>query len=74
VNHLRLSRVLKRTEVHFTPEQEARLAQIATQQGTDAVRLVKGAALRLLEEAAFAPPRAKVLLRRIGASSSKRKK
>jgi len=37
-------------EVHFTREQEAQLAQIATQEGTDADRLVKGAALRLLEE------------------------
>jgi predicted transcriptional regulator len=37
-------------ELHFTPEQEAKLAQIATQEGTDAERLVKAAALRLLEE------------------------
>jgi predicted transcriptional regulator len=37
-------------EVHFTPDQEARLAQIATKAGTDAERLVKEAALRLLEE------------------------
>lgn len=37
-------------ELHFTPDQEARLAQIATQEGTDAERLVKDAALRLLEE------------------------
>jgi hypothetical protein len=36
-------------EVHFTPEQEARLAQIATNVGTDAERLVKDAALRLLD-------------------------
>ena len=36
-------------EVHFTPEQEARLAQIATNAGTDAERLVKDAALRLLD-------------------------
>ena len=28
-------------EVHFTPEQEAQLAQIATEAGTDAERLVK---------------------------------
>ena len=33
-------------EVHFTPEQEARLAQIATNAG----RLVKDAALRLLDK------------------------
>ena len=37
-------------ELHFTPEQEAQLAQIASQEGTDAERLVKDAALRLLEE------------------------
>ena len=37
-------------ELHFTPEQEAQLAQIAAKEGTDAVRLVKDAALRLLEE------------------------
>jgi predicted transcriptional regulator len=37
-------------EVHFTPEQEAQLAQIATKAGTDAERLVKEAALRLLQE------------------------
>ena len=43
-------------EVHFTPEQEARLAQIATNAGTDAERLVKDAALRLLDEAATSPP------------------
>ena len=37
-------------ELHFTPKQEAKLAQIANQEGTDAERLVKEAALRLLEE------------------------
>jgi predicted transcriptional regulator len=37
-------------EVHFTPEQEAQLAQIATKAGTDAERLVKDATLRLLEQ------------------------
>lgn len=39
-------------EVHFTPEQAAQLAQIATQEGTDPERLVKDAALRLVEEEA----------------------
>ena len=39
-------------EVHFTPEQEAQLAHIATRLGTDPERLVKDAALRLLEEEA----------------------
>ena len=37
-------------EVDFTPEQEAQLAQIASKEGTVAERLVKDAALRLLEE------------------------
>jgi predicted transcriptional regulator len=37
-------------EVHFTPEQEAQLSQIATYAGTDAEHLVKDAALRLLHE------------------------
>lgn len=36
-------------EVHFTPEQEAQLSEIANQAGTDAEHLVKCAALRLLE-------------------------
>jgi hypothetical protein len=36
-------------EVHFTPEQEAQLAQIATKAGTAPERLVKDAVLRLLE-------------------------
>ncbi len=35
-------------EVHFTPEQEAQLARIATSAGTDAGRLVKDVVLRLL--------------------------
>jgi len=37
-------------EVHFTPEQEAQLAQIATKEGTDPERLVKDVVLRLLED------------------------
>jgi predicted transcriptional regulator len=37
-------------EVRFTPAHEAELAQIATRAGTDAERLVKDAALRLLQE------------------------
>jgi len=39
-------------EVHFTPEQEAQLSQLASHAGKlDAEQLVKDAALRLLEEA-----------------------
>lgn len=44
------SLTLKVMEVHFTPEQEAQLAQIATKTGTDAERLVKDVVLRLLED------------------------
>jgi len=36
-------------EVHFTPEQEARLAEIAATAGIDAKRLVERAALRILQ-------------------------
>ena len=37
-------------QVRFTPEQEAQLAKIATQEGLDPEELVKDAALRLLED------------------------
>jgi predicted transcriptional regulator len=37
-------------EVHFTPEQEAQLSQLARHAGTDTEQLVKDAALRLVEE------------------------
>jgi hypothetical protein len=37
-------------EVRFTPEQEAKLAQIAASAGIDAEAIVKDAALRLLDE------------------------
>jgi len=46
----RFSCILMVMQVHFTPEQEAQLAQIATTTGTDPERLVKDAALRVLEE------------------------
>jgi hypothetical protein len=36
-------------EVHFTREQEVQLARLATNAGIDAERLVKDAALQLLE-------------------------
>jgi predicted transcriptional regulator len=48
----RFSRILRGMEVRFTTEQEAQLAQIASRSGTDPERLVKDAALRLLEEEA----------------------
>jgi len=37
-------------EVHFTPEQEARLSEIATHTGKNAEQLVRDAAMRLLED------------------------
>jgi predicted transcriptional regulator len=37
-------------EVHFTPEQEAQISQIANHNGTEPEELVKNAALRLVEE------------------------
>jgi predicted transcriptional regulator len=39
-------------EVQFAPEQEAQLTQIATHAGTDPARLVKDAALRLIQHEA----------------------
>jgi predicted transcriptional regulator len=36
-------------EVHFTPEQEAMLSQVASHEGTDPEQLVRDAAIRLLE-------------------------
>jgi predicted transcriptional regulator len=50
LKHDRVSVTLVLMELHFTPEEEAQLAQIAIKHGTDAERLVKEAALRLLEE------------------------
>ncbi len=44
-----LSRIVIPMGVHFSPEQEAQLLQIAAKAGTDAERLVK-AALCILEE------------------------
>ena len=37
-------------EVFFTPEQEARIAQVAATTGTDPEAVVKDATMRLLEE------------------------
>ena len=37
-------------EVHFTPEQQAQLSKLATQEGIDAEKLVKDAALRLIDD------------------------
>jgi predicted transcriptional regulator len=40
-------------EVHFTPEQEAELTQVAGTEGVDPEAFVKRAALRLLDDARF---------------------
>ena len=39
-----------RLEVHFSPDQIAQLAQIAAQEGVDTEKLVKDAALKLLQD------------------------
>jgi predicted transcriptional regulator len=46
------SRILKAMEVHFTPEQEARLTEIAVKAGTDPERLVKEVLVRYLDDEA----------------------
>ncbi len=40
-------------QVHFTPEQEAQIAQAAQATGMDAERLVKDAALQFVDDANF---------------------
>lgn len=45
----RVPHKVKATEVHFTPDEEVQLNEIATRAGTDSERLVKDSALRLLE-------------------------
>ena len=52
LRHFRFFAYLGGMEVHFTPEQEAQLAHIATRSGTDLEHLVKDAAMRLLQEEA----------------------
>jgi predicted transcriptional regulator len=48
----RLSRILKAMEVHFTPEQEAQLTQMATKAGTNPERLVEDVLVRYLDDEA----------------------
>jgi predicted transcriptional regulator len=48
-----LSRILKAMEVHFTPEQEAQLTQMATKAGTNPERLVKDVLVRYLDDEAL---------------------
>ena len=58
-------------EVQFTPEQEAQLAQIATEAGTHAERLVKDAALHLLEDKTrFRAPAPELPVLHLGAMKS----
>jgi predicted transcriptional regulator len=46
------SRILKAMEVHFSPEQQAKLTQIATKAGTAPERLVANVVARYLDEEA----------------------
>ena len=48
----RISRTLKAMEVHFTPEQEAQLSQIATRTGTDVEHVVQDVLARYLDKEA----------------------
>jgi predicted transcriptional regulator len=50
--HFWFSLILKGMEVHLTPEQEAQLAQIASQAGTAPERLVTKVVARYLDEEA----------------------
>jgi hypothetical protein len=58
-------------QVHFTPEQEAQLAQIATKTGTDAEQLVKRTVLGLLQaESTIRPPAPELPVWDLGAIGS----
>jgi predicted transcriptional regulator len=46
------SRTLKGMEVHFSPDVETRLQQVASTNGTDAEQLVKDTVARMLENRA----------------------
>ena len=47
--HCRFSRTLKGMEVHFSPDVETRLQQVASANGKDAEQLVKDTVARMLE-------------------------
>ena len=49
---LRFYRILKGMEVHFSPEQQAQIAEIATKAGTDSERVVANLVARYLNEEA----------------------
>jgi hypothetical protein len=58
-------------EMRFTPEQEAQLARIAAETGTDAPHLVKDAALRLLaKNTSVLPARTSLPVWRLGSVST----
>ena len=57
-------------EVNFTPEQEAQLAHLATQAGTDAEQLVKDTVLRPIEDDNFRRPVPELPLWDLGAIGS----
>src|ERR1700731_400752 len=48
----RFSRILKGMEVHFSPDVETRLRQVASANGKDAEQLVKDTVARMLEDQA----------------------
>ena len=48
----RFSRILKGMEVHFSPDIETRLQQVASANGKDAEQLVKDTVARMLEDQA----------------------
>lgn len=69
----RFSPILKVMEVHFTPEQQAKLAEIATRAGTDPEHLIKDVVLRLLEgegETDVGRPAAELPILRLGGMGS----
>jgi hypothetical protein len=61
---------LNTMEVHFTPEQESQLAQLATKAGIEAEQLVKEVVLRLLEDNADVCAAAELPIWRLGTVGS----
>ena len=58
-------------EVHFTPEQDAQIAQIATKAGIDVEQLVKHTVLRLIHaDSAILPPAPELPVWDLGAIGS----
>jgi hypothetical protein len=61
-------------EVHFTPDQEAQLADLASKAGIDAEHLVKEAVLRLLEQTAHLRPALELPVLHLGVMKSLRRR